>query len=70
MAEENVVSFVLRLSPRTHRRIKKAAAANNTSMNREIANVLDARLDEGSLSHRVNKILAILQPPTKKRVIS
>lgn len=60
MAEENVVSFVLRLSPRTHRRIKKAAKANNTSMNREIANTLDARLDEGSISSRINEILARL----------
>jgi len=35
-----MVKFVLRLDPKLHKQIKKDAKSNNTSMNREINNVL------------------------------
>ncbi|MBL6688897.1 MAG: Arc family DNA-binding protein [Pseudomonadales bacterium] len=35
------VKFVLRLPPSLHKKIKRSAKANNTSMNKEITNILN-----------------------------
>ena len=43
MAAEEQVKFVLRLPPTLHRKIKRRAKANNTSMNKEIVKRLEAK---------------------------
>ncbi|MCB1645855.1 MAG: Arc family DNA-binding protein [Pseudomonadales bacterium] len=40
MTEDDQVKFVLRLTPALHKKIKRSAKANNTSMNKEITNIL------------------------------
>ena len=40
MADTEQVKFVLRLPPSLHKKIKRRAKQNNTSMNKEITNIL------------------------------
>jgi len=40
MPEAEQVKFVLRLPEKTHKKLKRRASANNTSMNKEITNIL------------------------------
>lgn len=61
-APAEVVKFVLRLDPATHQAVKKAAEANNTSMNKEICNTLQAG---NPVLTKLDEILARL--PAKKR---
>ncbi|MFT4798765.1 MAG: putative HicB family RNase H-like nuclease, partial [Candidatus Azotimanducaceae bacterium] len=41
MSEVEKVKFVLRLPPALHKKIKKSASSHNTSMNKEITNILN-----------------------------
>lgn len=41
MPEAEQVKFVLRLPEKTHKKLKRRASANNTSMNKEITNILN-----------------------------
>lgn len=58
--------FVLRLPPVLHRKIKRRAKANNTSMNREITNILRDAVVEVSTRETLDTLIARLE---KKRVI-
>ncbi len=66
MAEVEQVKFVLRLPPGLHRKIKRRARSNNTSMNKEITNILT----DSFSSKTTDKILAdLISRLEKKRVI-
>ena len=66
MAEAEQVKFVLRLPPGLHRKIKRRARSNNTSMNKEITNILT----DSFSSKTTDKILAdLISRLEKKRVI-
>lgn len=56
MPEADQVKFVLRLQPGLHKKIKRRAKSNNTSMNREITDILK----ESFSSATTNKILVDL----------
>ena len=54
---EEIVKFVLRIPPKLHKKIKRNAAANRISMNKEIINLLDQTKD----SKKLDRILEILE---------
>ena len=66
MAEADQVKFVLRLPPRLHRKIKRSARLNNTSMNREITNILTEFFGTSSTDKTLNELVRRLE---KKKVI-
>ena len=66
MPEAEQVKFVLRLPPALHKKIKRRAKANNTSMNKEITNVLTAAMNGGSTEKMLADLIARLE---KKKVI-
>ncbi len=50
-----IVKFVLRIPPKLHRRIKRDAKANNTSMNKEIVNLLESKaLDRKKVAYIID----------------
>ena len=66
MPEVDQVKFVLRLPPSLHKKIKRRAKTNNTSMNREITNILN----ESFSSTTADKMLAdLVKRLEKKKVI-
>ena len=66
MAQAEQVKFVLRLPPTLHKKIKRSAKANNTSMNKEITNILNDSFSTGSVETTLNDLIARLE---KKKVI-
>jgi plasmid stability protein len=66
MAQMEQVKFVLRLPPALHKKIKRRAKANNTSMNKEITNILNDAVSGSSVEVTLNNLVARLE---KKRVI-
>ena len=66
MPEVDQVKFVLRLPPRLHKKIKRRAKTNNTSMNKEITNILNDTFS----SSTTDKVLTdLVQRLEKKKVI-
>lgn len=68
MAQEATeqVKFVLRLPPALHRKIKRRAKSNNTSMNKEITNILSETLAGSSVETTLQELIQRLE---KKKVI-
>jgi hypothetical protein len=66
MAQAEQVKFVLRLPPSLHRKIKRSAKSNNTSMNKEIMNILDKSFASSSVEVTLNDLVKRLE---KKKVI-
>lgn len=60
------VKFVLRLPETMHRKIKKRAKTNNTSMNKEIVNILSESLGRATTDKMLTDLVKRLE---KKRVI-
>lgn len=50
------VKFVLRLPPAVHKKVKRAAKANNTSMNKEITNLIVDQYSKTSIETRLDQI--------------
>lgn len=66
MAADEQVKFVLRLPPTLHRKIKRRAKSNNTSMNKEITNILTEGLGQQSSDKLLRDLIERLEA---KRVI-
>ncbi len=66
MAEAEQVKFVLRLPPALHKRIKRRAKSNNTSMNKEITNILNDSFNNSSIDKVLANLVSRLE---KKKVI-
>ena len=66
MPEVDQVKFVLRLPPSLHKKIKRRAKTNNTSMNKEITNILNDSFNEKTTAKVLNDLIRRLE---KKRVI-
>jgi len=66
MAEAEQVKFVLRLPPSLHKKIKRSAKSNNTSMNKEITNILNESFAGSSVEVTLNDLVTRLE---KKKVI-
>ena len=66
MAEVDQVKFVLRLPPALHKKIKRSARANNTSMNKEITNILNESFASNSTDKMLSDLIGRLE---KKKVI-
>ena len=66
MSEVDQVKFVLRLPPALHKKIKKSAAAHNTSMNKEITNILIDSFSRSSTDKTLATLIARLE---EKKVI-
>lgn len=65
-ADVDQVKFVLRLPPALHKKIKKSAKSNNTSMNKEITNILTESFSRSSTDKTLADLIARLE---KKKVI-
>ena len=66
MAEAEQVKFVLRLPPSLHKKIKRSAKSNNTSMNKEITNILTESFSKSSMEKTLTDLVERLE---KKKVI-
>ena len=66
MPDAEQVKFVLRLPPSLHKKIKRRARQNNTSMNKEITNILNESFSSQSVEKTLNELVVRLE---KKRVI-
>lgn len=66
MSEIEQVKFVLRLPPALHKKIKKSAKTNNTSMNKEITNILTDSFSQSTTDKKLSDLIARLE---KKKVI-
>ncbi len=60
------VKFVLRLPPSLHKKIKRRARINNTSMNKEITNVLSDAMSGTGVEKALEDLIYRLE---KKKVI-
>lgn len=66
MAEAEQVKFVLRLPPSLHKKIQRSAKSNNTSMNKEITNILTESFSKSSMEKTLTDLVQRLE---KKKVI-
>ena len=66
MAQAEQVKFVLRLPPSLHKKIKRRARVNNTSMNKEITNILSESFGKTSVEGKLQELVERLE---KKKVI-
>lgn len=66
MAEAEQVKFVLRLPPSLHKKIKRSAKSNNTSMNKEITNILTDSFSKTTMEKTLTDLVQRLE---KKKVI-
>ncbi len=66
MADDEQVKFVLRLSPTLHKKIKRSARTNNTSMNKEITNILNESFSRTSSDKLLKELVTRLE---KKKII-
>ena len=60
VAEEQV-KFVLRLTPAMHKKIKRNAKLNNTSMNKEITNVVSDAFSKKTTDNLLRDIIKLLE---------
>lgn len=60
MSEEQV-KFVLRLPPNLHRKIRRRAKSNNTSMNKEITNILNEAFAKSSMDKKLEALINRLE---------
>ena len=61
MAEAEQVKFVLRLPPSLHKKIKRSAKSNNTSMNKEITNILTESFSKSSMEKTLTDLVQRLE---------
>lgn len=61
MPQDEQVKFVLRMPPALHRKIKRRAKANNTSMNKEITNILNDSLANKSTEKLLEDLIKRLE---------
>ncbi len=66
MPDVDQVKFVLRLPPSLHKKIKRRAKGNNTSMNKEITNILNDSFSSATTGKVLNDLVKRLE---KKKVI-
>ncbi|MDA0788737.1 MAG: Arc family DNA-binding protein [Proteobacteria bacterium] len=66
MPDTDQVKFVLRLPPTLHRKIKRRARSNNTSMNKEITNILNESFSNASTDKMLSDLILRLE---QKKVI-
>ena len=66
MAQAEQAKFVLRLPSSLYRKIKRSAKSNNTSMNKEITNILNESFSGSSIEVALNDLIKRLE---KKKVI-
>jgi plasmid stability protein len=66
MPEVDQVKFVLRLPPGLHKKIKRRAKSNNTSMNKEITNILNDSFSSATTAKVLNDLVRRLE---KKKII-
>lgn len=66
MTEAEAVKFVLRLPPRSHKKVKRSAKANNTSMNKEICNIIDSHYSKPNLEVQLDRIEELLKKNLRK----
>lgn len=66
MTQTEQVKFVLRLPPTLHRKIKRSARGNNTSMNKEITNILNDAFAKSTVEGKLDDLVKRLE---KKKVI-
>ena len=66
MSEVELAKFVLRLPPSLHKKIKRRAKANNTSMNKEITHILSESFSTTTMDKKLTDLIARLE---RKRVI-
>lgn len=55
------VKFVLRLPPTLHRKIRRRAKSNNTSMNKEITNILNESFAKSSTDKKLESLINRLE---------
>jgi hypothetical protein len=60
MSDEQV-KFVLRLPPTLHRKIRRRAKSNNTSMNKEITNILNEAFAKSSTDKKLESLINRLE---------
>ncbi len=51
------VKFVLRIPPKLHAKVKRTAKKENTSMNKQIANMLNDHFSSGSVDKKLDAII-------------
>ena len=66
MPEAEQVKFVLRLPEKTNKKLKRRANANNTSMNKEITNILNDTFSNATTDKKLTELIQRLE---KKKVI-
>ena len=66
MPEAEQVKFVLRLPEKTQKKLKRRASANNTSMNKEITNILNDTFNNATTDKKLTELIQRLE---KKKVI-
>ena len=66
MPEAEQAKFVLRLPAGLHKKIKRRARLNNTSMNKEITNILNDSFSSSTTAKVLNNLVERLE---KKKVI-
>jgi len=66
MPEAEQVKFVLRLPEKIHKKLKRRAIANNTSMNKEITNILSDTFSNSTTDKKLSELISRLE---KNKVI-
>lgn len=61
MSQLEQVKFVLRLPPTIHLKVKRSAESNNTSMNKEIMNILSESFAASSVEGVLNDLVKRLE---------
>ena len=62
------VKFVLRIHDKSHAKVKRSAKKNNTSMNKELQNIIDEHYAKTSIETRLDLIDAtIAKKLTRKK---
>jgi len=66
MAETELMKFIVRLPSRLHQKIKRRATLNNTSMNKEMINILTESFSKSSTDKTLAELVRRLE---EKKVI-
>ena len=61
MPEAEQVKFVLRLPEKTHKKLKRRAMVNNTSMNKEITNILNDTFSNSTTDKKLSELIERLE---------
>ena len=61
------VKFVLRLPKKSHLQVKRGAKQSNTSMNKEIANILDGYYNGTPIEDRLAQLETTVRNKLKKK---